>query len=367
MIAIGAAGATARADVSDAVWAALKEREVAIETPQGEVRGKLAGIDAKNVVLLKSDGTPITVSRATVKNVRAVVQESAPAPAPVPSAAPAPTETAAPAPPLEDQAPPPHPEIAKMMNTTVIVWLANGDRVLGKLTDADPQNIAIRTGTGLRVVRRVDIDNIARWAPMPSSSSMDSGSSGGDSGMGSSENTGEPAGREARNTRGLWLSADLSILALNYQWNDYANATAVAIGPVQAPYNFGVGFQTSESFLIGGRFGFQTVFADGSPMVFVGKLAPRFEFLFSSGKSRGFMAVEPGLVLAQVDTGFQSSTAAAFNGALSFGAHIFAADGFSVDPFGEISYQNVPDAGLSTFGLRGGFLISGWSWSRPRD
>lgn len=358
--AVCAGAATARADVGDAVWAALKEREVAVETPQGEVRGKLAGVDAKSVVLLKADGTPLTIARATVKNVRAIMPEAAPAAAPVvPSAAPADSASPAtpPVAPAVESPPPPHPEADKLVNAFVLVWLTNGERVMGQLTDTDASNLAVKTRTGMRVLRRASVSSISR-TPHPSESPSELPDSPPPERTDDAERP-DPTPRTVP-TRGVWLSADLPVFGVQHLWVDHVgNTTVGSFGFAAAPFNVGIGYQTSDSFLIGARLGIQAVFPEGSDAQLSGKLAARFEGVVGHGTRRGFFAAEPAFAVVSNN----NSSQGAFSLALSAGAHLFVADSFSVDPFGEMSYQRVFDTELNGFTLRAGLMFSGWSWS----
>jgi hypothetical protein len=112
----------ALADVPDAVWSALKERDVTVERQDGPpVTGKLIGIEKASVVVLAADGKPVVVNRAGVKDVRAAV--AAPPSAPPPGAPPstggsgsAPPPGASPPPPPSappGEAPPAEPPAAK--------------------------------------------------------------------------------------------------------------------------------------------------------------------------------------------------------------------------------------------------------------
>lgn len=62
----------------EAVWQAMKERAVIVESDDGTaVAGKLIGVDAAVVVVLTKTGEPVTISRATVRAVRGDTTETA--------------------------------------------------------------------------------------------------------------------------------------------------------------------------------------------------------------------------------------------------------------------------------------------------
>jgi small nuclear ribonucleoprotein (snRNP)-like protein len=74
----------ARAEVAEAIWTALKERQVVVEKTDGsEVAGKLVGVEAARVVVLKDSGEPVVIEKTSVRLVRARV-DSAPNPLPPP-------------------------------------------------------------------------------------------------------------------------------------------------------------------------------------------------------------------------------------------------------------------------------------------
>ena len=371
--------ALARADAPDAVWAALKEREVVVETSTAAVRGKLIGVDPKTVVILKADGSPVSITRGVVKGVRAALPEtpsasaSTPVPAPSaaaatsatdPSSAPSPTAdpAAAPEPPPANKKPA-GPELDHLLDRTVSVRLIDGERVSGRLMHVDGTVAVLNTRDGTRRIPRDRITSAAGVFPAarvgePASQDGKPTDDGGDgtSDEGSSGASGSKPGHQGR-----WLSADLNVIGVQHSWlgSDRGSATLTALGPTEAPFNFGIGYQTSSNFLIGSRFGFQVVAQDGQEMTFSGKLAVRLEALSGGDTTRGFLAFEPAFAAAQQG----DSLAGAFSGAISAGAHIFAGRNFSIDPFGELGYQRIFDLDVNVISLRGGLMLSGWIWN----
>ncbi len=77
----------ASADIPDVTWNALKEREVVVtKSDRSTVMGKLIGVEAKTVAVMKADGIVVVVDKSAVADVRGAV----PGVAPPPMAAPPP-------------------------------------------------------------------------------------------------------------------------------------------------------------------------------------------------------------------------------------------------------------------------------------
>jgi small nuclear ribonucleoprotein (snRNP)-like protein len=150
-LALGAGPAWA--DVPEAVWQALKEREVVIQREDGApVQGKLIGVDRASVVVMLDTGEPVAVARSKVTTVRgreasekrSSSETATPAP---PSGAP---EGAAPATP---DAPESKPDDADqgaqaLVGKRVMVTRKDGSQVIGELSSVDGQQVVVLTPRG---------------------------------------------------------------------------------------------------------------------------------------------------------------------------------------------------------------------------
>lgn len=278
------------------------------------------------------------------------VPETSP-PAAAPSAATEPSAAAAPpvqAPPpvapAPAQPPPPassFPAIERMVGTWVILSLTDGKRLKGRLVTVDQTTAVVKTDGGTFGVPRVLIANAMRD---PDGEELEEADS----------TPGMPT------MRGTWMSAEITLAGVQHAWSGRGDTdTLPYVGAVGSPFNIGVGAQLSRDFLLGARFGLQLAVPEGDDAVFAGKAAVRLEFLYGSGRSRGFVAFEPGLATVQVS---RRDALGAFNAALSLGAHLFAAKSFSIDPYAEVSYQQVFDEDFFAVTVRGGLMFSGWIW-----
>jgi hypothetical protein len=103
-------------EVSDTVWKALLHKTILVEKNDGSgVSGELSAYDAAQVVVIKADGTPVTVDRKDVKSVK-VQTGSAASQAAAPQASAPEAEKPAPQAPAAVAAPAPAPKYHMVMN-----------------------------------------------------------------------------------------------------------------------------------------------------------------------------------------------------------------------------------------------------------
>ncbi len=180
----------------------------------------------------------------------------------------------------------------------------------------------------------------------------------------------------AQSTRGLWISGGAEVLRVN---RSTLNAppvirdttfTTVYLGLTGG--DVGIGYQLGQYVLLGGRFGASLFAPEDADALFVGHLSAHIEVLFSAGKVRPFMFIDPGLMATGQSSQFGSQNYVGFRGEIGGGAHLFLTDSFSISPYGAFRYQDIT-TGPSGFGTETnqtdfsfvvGAMISGWVWKK---
>jgi hypothetical protein len=168
----------------------------------------------------------------------------------------------------------------------------------------------------------------------------------------------------AQSTKGLWISGSAD--AFGVYRNTYSaggfDSTNTYTTFGLAGSSVGIGYQFSEHFLFGGRFGFLVVNPDGGSSIFTGNATLHFQIPFLTGRTRPFVMFEPGLAGTTINGFGGANRQNAFIGRVGGGVHLFLTDSFSISPYGALGFQRLFDIDYTTVSFTVGALFSGWVW-----
>lgn len=172
----------------------------------------------------------------------------------------------------------------------------------------------------------------------------------------------------AQNTRGLWIAGGADVFQVYKSKEPQATGAFSFVG-----VEFGIsgsdlamGYQFHQHFLVAARFGAKYSAALYGTGGLSGHFGLHIQVPFLTGTARPFLLIEPGILTFQA---YQQSTqqfdqTTGFRGLFGVGVHLFAAESFSISPYGALLYENIPDKSFVMTGGVAGVLISGWVWKK---